>query len=461
MMLRRWLSPALLTLCMLPSAVLAQEADAQGQLVPDAAQPDVAPAKPPTTRLPDADDAPPVQQAPPADDAANKSVIGAKRPGAEPVNAADAVRSLRDNDRTFRSGPWSYRFGGYVRAAYAAIANDPQSPLFGRNDGFAVANARPYLLGAMESGLGFMLQLEVAAGLDRPSTVLPDREVLARPRDAYIFYAPHNLLRLQLGAFRPPHDAESLLPTNSMLFIRRSVGVDGVGPADGYQTPGLGFDREVGVQLSGTHFFASADQKPKGPGVSYALALTNGTDSSRTLPDNDSPAFWARAAFLWGDMVQLGAGVLYNNATLGEPPDQVGERRSGWTADLKVQVEGATLFGSYISRTATTPFGQETKGSEEPFTTANALQVQAGYLIPVVHLQPVYRFASFDPSAAFNIDTAGDFRDTDAITQHTIGLNYIAQDYPIMVMLDYTISQEQAGRELDNNRFEALVQLTW
>ena len=96
-----------------------------------------------------------------------------------------------------------------------------------------------------------------------------------------------------------------------------------------------------------------------------------------------------------------------------------------------------------------------------PFTTANALQVQAGYLIPVVNLQPVYRFASFDPTADYNIDSAGDFREADSLVQHTIGLNYIAPDYPVTVMFDYTVTQEQAGRELDNNRLEVLVQLTW
>jgi hypothetical protein len=246
-----------------------------------------------------------------------------------------------------------------------------------------------------------------------------------------------------------------------MLFTRRSVGADGVLPADGYQTLGLGIDRQIGVQLTGTHFFTSADGRREGPGFQYALAATNGTPSARTINDNDSLAYWGRVSFLWGDMVKVGAAYMHNDATLGEPPDQVGERQSGWTADLMFSSHGATVFGSYTSRTSTTDFGQDSSGGKDPFTTANAFQVQAGYLIPVVHLQPVYRFAKFDPTADYNIKSSGDFRESDAVTQHTIGLNYIAKDYPVTIMLDYTVAQEQAARKLDNDRVEAMVQLTW
>jgi hypothetical protein len=474
MQLRRWLAPALLSLLLAPASASAQDADALGDPIAPT-QPAETAAPEPTEPIVPAEPVVPSAGDPAAKDSASQTLpsktgvqvtpntraLDPARPGAEPVNASDALRSLGNDDRTFKSGRWSYRFGGYVRSTYTAVANDPQSPLFGRNDGFVLANARPYLLGAMDNGLGFSLQMELAAGLDRPSAGLPNQEVLVRPRDAYIFYAPYKLLEIQLGAFRPPHDAESLLPTNNMLFIRRSIGVEGVLPAEGYQTPGLGFDREVGLQITGTHFFSSPDQSPQGPGIQYAVAVTNGTPAARTLNDNDSPALWGRIGFMWGDYVRLGAGYLYNDATLGEPPDQVGERRTGWTADLLVRAVGATVFGSYTSRTATTDFGQDSAGGEDPFTTANALQVQAGYLIPVVNLQPVYRFASFDPTADYNIDSAGDFREADSIVQHTIGLNYIAPDYPVTVMFDYTVTQEQAGRELDNNRLEVLVQLTW
>jgi hypothetical protein len=481
MHLRRWLTPALLSTSLLTSSIALAQEPAQdddsvggveggiegGTVTQPVEQP--APVEPTRVGQPEpvVEPAAPMAKAPEVveeSEPREKPATGAldsSKPGAEPVNASDALRSLRDDDRSFHSGRWSYRFGGYIRTTYTAIANDPQSPLFGRNDGFALANVRPYLLGAMDNGIGFSLQLEIAAGLDRGSAILPDQEVLVRPRDAYIFYAPSKLLELQLGAFRPPHDAESLLPTNNMLFTRRSVGADGVSPAEGYQTPGLGIDRQLGLQVTGSHFFTSPDGRREGPGFQYALAVTNGTPSARTLNDNDSLAYWGRVSFLWGDMLRVGAAYMYNDATLGDPPDQVGERQAGWTADLMFSSHGATVFGSYTSRTSTTDFGQNSSGGEDPFTTANAFQVQAGYLIPVVRLQPVYRFAKFDPTADYNIPSSGDFRESDAVTQHTFGLNYIAEDYPITVMLDYTVAQEQDARKLDNDRVEALVQLTW
>jgi hypothetical protein len=459
---------AALTTLLISSAATAQEPDDSEVEEVGAPQPPPARVTPPpiadSSLIPPSNDPPPETET--SDETQRPTMTRSRaldpaKPGAEPVNASDVLRALHNDDRSFRSGRWSYRFGGYVRTTYSAIENDPQIPLFGRNDGFILANARPYIIGAMDNGLGFSLQLELAAGLDRPGSILPNQEVLARPRDAYIFYAPFSFLEIQAGVFRPPHDAESLLPTNNMLFIRRSVGADGIQPHEGFQTPGLAFDRDVGLQLTGTHFFMAEEGKREGLGVFYAAALTNGTNAARTLNDNDSLALWGRVALLWGDHVRLGVGYLYNDATLGEPPDLVGERRAGWTADLMVQFAGLTMFSSYTTRTFTTEFGQAVQGQEEPFTTATAFQAQAGYLIPVVHLQPVYRFATYDPSAKYNIDNADDFRTRDALTQHTIGLNYIAQDYPVMVMVDYTVMQEQAGRELDNNRFEVLLQLTW
>jgi len=102
-------------------------------------------------------------------------------------------------------------------------------------------------------------------------------------------------------------------------------------------------------------------------------------------------------------------------------------------------------------------------GGDITFTTARALFGQIGYKIPVANIQPAYRFSLFDPTYAFNeIDPqTAEVRAVDQLTYHTIGLNYVGETYPVTLMLNYTIAGEDETRAIDNNHFDAMMQLTW
>lgn len=364
---------------------------------------------------------------------------------------------------------WRLFFGGYVRMMYKAISNDANQPLIGANDGFLLANARPTFTGALKNGLGFRLQMELAANLDNPDTTSPAREMLIRPRDTYIFYHPSSYLEVQLGQFKPPHDLEGLMSTGAVVFAERSVGSRGVAPFEAQNpTAGLSIDRQIGLQVLGQYFPTSADNSAKGFGVRYAAAVTNGTSSNQTVNDNDALAYYGRLSLHWGDYVSLGGGYMHNNLLIGTAPDQVGVTRTGLTGDLYVRAMGIHAFASYQQQQDTTDLftNRNPDGQDSTFVTSAAYQVQLGYHIPVVHLMPTVRYAFMDPTSSFN-DTAlsepgQDVRDIDALTYITLGLNYVAPTYPVQVMLNYTLAQEQdEARAIDNDQLDLLVQLTW
>jgi hypothetical protein len=347
---------------------------------------------------------------------------------------------------------WTVEFFGYVRTQYTTVQNDPNYDRFGRNDGFSIADARLGFLGYLDNGLGF--ELEIDAGVPRPSEDVNTAvgEVVTRLKDGYLFYQPHRLFRASAGQFKAPFDIEELISTADILFIERSVGNRGVQGVEGFNRQGLSVGRQVGVRFDSRPYFVLGEDD--GPGVSYALAATNGESANRTLNDNDELAYFGRLNLHWGDIARLGGGAYYNDRTFGEPEELIGQTETGWTADLTVGAAGVTLLANVIQ----TEFEPDAELGAELARTARSYQVQVAYEEPFVGLQPAYRFAYLDP----NTDESGAdvSPEMEALTYHTIGLNYNAKTYPVRLMLNYTLTGEEAV-ELDNDRFDALVQVEW
>lgn len=362
---------------------------------------------------------------------------------------------------------WQLAFGGYLRTQYRTIQDDPAITLLGRNDGFILANARPYFAGSMPSGLGWRFQFDAASTINRSDATSPYRDQIVRARDAFISYQPVSFFNLQVGQFKPPFNLEELQSTAEILFIDRSVGSQGVSTFAGIPVNGLAIDRQVGAQLTGQVYFGAEDQADRsGPGVSYAVAVTNGSNSSLTFNDNDQPAYYARASFHYGDYVSIGGAGFFNNRTLIIQPEPIQESVLGYTADLSVNIAGVKMLTAIKQQRTDSQFqdGSTTAdGETSTFVTARAITAQIGYEIPVVHIQPAYRIGLYDPTTEYNqLDPAGErVREQDALTYHTIGLSYLAPTYPLQLMLNYTIAQEQEGAQIANNQFQGLLQLSW
>ncbi len=383
---------------------------------------------------------------------------------------ADEAPGSEDGDDTSESGVvigsnqegdspgWRLELGGYMRTRFTAIENDPDVDFVGRHDGFSLADARLELDGRLEMGLGFHLEFDGAVERTAGTVNSPRVDLVTRLKDAFTYYQPFGPLRISAGQFKPPYDIEELTSNSELLFVHESVGSRGVQGVEGYNVDGLSLDRQAGLQVDGDPWFPLADgDEPSGPGASYALAVTNGSSAFQNLNDNDRLAYYGRANLHWGEYVRAGGAYSINNRTRGERPDRVGVDTHGWTADLTVDAFGVTAIGSIMERTET-PFGGEHAEGE---VTARALQGQIAYEEPFLGFQPAYRYAWYDPSHDYDSDLGEGGFDTDTRTQHTFGLNYNAKDYPVRVMLNYTLAQQQDERQLDNNRFDALLQLTW
>lgn len=361
---------------------------------------------------------------------------------------------------------WQLAIGGYIRTQFTTIANDPEVDFVGQHDGFRMANARLTLDGAMANGLGFRFQFDGAVDRDLTDIDDPVADLGVQMRDVFIFYQPFDFLRVTAGQFKPPFDREELTSTSDILFINRSVGSRGVRNVEGFNVGGISVTRQPGIRVDSEPFYFLADEEnpESGPGVSYGVAMTNGQSADSlganganlSLNDNDKFAYYGRAAFHWGEMVEAGGAYYFNDATTGSRPDLVGVRKSGWTADLTFDAFGLFVMGSVMHATEQ-PEGDIPQAQR----TQLAYQAQIGYEEPFIGLQPTYRFAYYDPTSEFESEAESPIFQNDALTYHTVGLNYNAQNYPFRLMLNYTITGEQEARELNNNRFDALLQLEW
>lgn len=353
---------------------------------------------------------------------------------------------------------WNLKIGGYIRAQFTAIEDDPDEDLFGRNDGFIMANARLTLEADMRRTLGVRLQFDGAVdraidGADRPVS-----EVSTRLRDAVIWWEPLRFTRLVVGQQKPDFDVEEQFSTNELLFIDRSLVSRGVQGVEGFNVDGLGVEREVGAVLTTRPlYFASPKfDEPRGFGLGYSLGVTNGQSANFTRNDNDKLAYYGRLELWWADMVRLGAAGYLNEKTVGvADADQLSESLVGITADLTFKWAGITAIGSFV-QTDTSYDAIDV----DPSVTARGFQAQLAYQEPFFGFQPAFRISSYDPSASVDGQSNDTIFANDAQTHYTIGLNY-NPSYPIKLMVNYTITDEEAARELKNNRLSFLLQATW
>lgn len=357
---------------------------------------------------------------------------------------------LDDFNRRYR---WRLALGGYIRARYTNIEDDP-SGTFGLNDGFGLANARFTLDGSMGDALGFRFQFDGAVTRTSDANA-PGGELVMGLKDVFLFWQPLELVRLQVGQFKAPFDVEELISTSALLFVDRSVGSRGVKGIEGANVDGLSLDREVGAMLTTDDpVFFGGDDEPTGFGASYALAATNGAPSRFARNDNEYLAYYGRLGLHWGSWLRLGGAYYTNDATEGEAPDQIAVDLDGWTADLTFTGYGFTTIASIIQTESNRPDLDVAAN-----TTALAYQASIAYQEPFFGFQPAFRYASYDPTSAVDDPTDPSWSQ-DALTHYTIGLNYNPA-YPVRLMLNYTITDEEPARALSNDRFDALLQVVW
>jgi hypothetical protein len=365
--------------------------------------------------------------------------------GIEDIRGLRGVDGADDGD-----GDWDIGMFGYIRAAYEEVQDDPNFAYVGRNDGFVLHHARFGLEGS-NSRYHLRWRLAMEGASDVANLINnPQAELDVRLRDAFVRYDPVDAIGIQVGQFKAPFSEEELRGAPDLLFASRAVGVEGVLPGRGQQTLGIDYDRQLGAMLSSRRPIEFGDS---GLGVAYYLMVANGNGINQSLDDNGAVAFIGRAEVLYQDKVMLGVATARNGRTEGVLPNLFRERDEALAADLLIRVEGVELFGQIVRQT--TSFQTVEVGDRQQL----AWHVQAGYRIQAgaLDLTPAYRYAYFDPFAAGGSEAQENLE----LVYHTFGvrLRHPEPRLGLSTYLNYTITQEHEARALNNNRFEALVQV--
>jgi len=417
----------------------------------DAPANDASPAPAPTEKT--TEKAPPVKAVPPAVKAKIEKSLK-KTPPVKLVPAAlevatDGPANLEPKAVAKPAPNSGVNLSGYVRARYGAVLDGEGNPDFvGLNDGFFLDNARLTL--DADRGRAH-LRIAIDGAVDRRvARNTAQGQVDVGLKDAYIAYELADEVDVVIGQFKPPFDAEEQQATLDMTFISRAVESRGVHGTEGYNVDGLSVDRQAGIMLRGD-LLAGDDTA-----LRWALAATNGSGANRPTNDNDRLAYAGRIAYELGAFA-LGGAVNFNELTNGTPPDLLVDERLSIAADLAAGMVVAGIavdFAAQFIRRETT--SQDVP--EEPKTVGQGYHASIGFGKGAVYL--AYRFATLDPTSAFDTpDSATQATlDADAVTYHTIGFNWVPSDAPCGLKVNYTMTGEQAPRELSNDRLDILVQ---
>ncbi|MFN3198773.1 MAG: porin [Bradymonadia bacterium] len=383
------------------------------------------------------------------DKPSNKGAAPAMAPmGMGPDGAAHVAL---DAAPVMSMGGWQVGWFGFMRVRAAFIDNDDQGRLFvGYNDGFVLGSAR---LGLEARRNHWRIRLDMDGAVDRGGNAESTATTL---RDAFIAYEPMPWFNILAGQFKPAYDREELQSTRDLLFVSRAVQSRGVRAAEGQPVAGLSLSRNVGLM-------AYTQPLHLGPvWMSVNLSMVDGNGANRGDNDNEKFAYVGRLEVGHGDRtgktpirIEAGVGAMVNERDRAENPlDRITEERTGINADAWIEVYGAILNAQYM-RQSTVVAGVQ----EEPETVAEGYHVALGYRAPM-GITPAYRFSTFNPTAEFVADdpTVAQTLALDEVSFHTFTLNWEIPDEPIKLQLEYTRAIEKEGRELNNDRIEALIQ---
>jgi len=372
---------------------------------------------------------------------------------------------------------------GHLRAEFVTItpkrffgvrrtASDTErvSPFVGQNDGFALGDARLNIRAAYGD------KLYVRMGFDGALVSYDDaQDTVGRLdtglKDAYMRYTFSESMVLHAGRFKPPFDAEELTPTEDLYFVHRSLESRGVLRHEGHSGDAVGMapGRQIGVMIGSDRIWGNDEMS-----MGYALALTNGNGGDASLNDNDVPAAWLRVSGQWsmadqgdahtdeegpatygtGRGVQVGLSAGYNEVTIGDPPNRQRDRLIYLGLDASAEVSIFRLQGQFL-HIITEHFGVP----NAPLVHSFGGHAQISVDLFDWGLAPGYRFSLYEPRRATGgLQTTPDF---DRVIHHTLGVRYQPADMPLVTLANYTLSQEQGPRGIDNDRFEVAVQVTF
>ncbi len=327
---------------------------------------------------------------------------------------------------------------GYAILGGAWTQSDPNLPTVGRNNGFALGEARLEITGRPTDTLWLYLSFEGAAPLAGTDPVAGRRGV--ELRDAYGVWSPGAHVRVQAGQFKAPQDVEELLEETEIKFAERSIVSQGTGAPFGYDAAGLALNRQLGLAIG-------TDRIPLGTvGLTAQLAVMNGNGQNQQLNDTQYPSVVARAAV---DLQKLSLGVdgYFQPRGSGTAPSYVRDNVVGVGADARYQ--SGPLHLMLLAQLRNTH--HVTLGTF-PDERALGLSAEGAWKFPLLGgaIEPAVRVSRLDPS---------DKQAASAITWITGGVNLYPPRAPARLTLDFTHRIEDAQKSLDNDGVEMAAQV--
>lgn len=334
-----------------------------------------------------------------------------------------------------------YRFGGYLRLEGAVVQNDPAVAFIGRNDGFRLANARMQVDGRWKDRLAFRVSAD-GADDERAGANATGGELRFALKDAYADVKLSSLATVRAGQFYPVFDLDEIGGQSEQAFVDRSLESRGVLPTEGWETHGLAPGRSLGLALRAPRAFGGDLIS-----VGYELASQNGNGEDQASNDNDALAYSGAAILSIGKSSVAYVGARHNRRTVGALPFREVEEDVAAVAATQLLLGPLQLAAQAVVQQTTFP---TTEGLEENAFGAHA---QALFRIPLgsVSIAPGYRFAILEPS---------DLVDNDQVQEHTAGLTVGMEEFRTRLLINATHVLEEAGRELENDRVEILLQVS-
>lgn len=325
---------------------------------------------------------------------------------------------------------------GYARIGFSYfVPHTSSDALIGSRSGFRLLNARVGVRVAPADTLDVIASMEGSAtNRDTTNPLVGSR--LIRLADAFVEWRPSKFFEFRLGQFKTPFNAEFLLTDNALPLIGRSIVTEGLFPPEGLPVNPLSLDRQLGIQVASRRLGTLI-------GFSYALALVNGNGPNQLQNDNNSMTPVGRVMFDFAERVIVGFNGYYNDATVGELPLRLREKRFAYGADLGFKVAGFTFLGMALLR--------DTSYSEGiPSDRALGVMASLHYRHEPTGLEIGGRYARYEPSRQQALDAVGELTSMLGISLRSVPLRFLFQ---------YTVRSEEVA--FRNNSADALAQVTF
>jgi hypothetical protein len=356
-------------------------------------------------------------------------------PAPEPEKKADAPAPTELVDKEVPAPKFAWEPFGYLRMQYIFVQNDPNVAFVGRDDGFELQNARVGVRGNLQDVARFVISIDGA--VDEREQNTPQGKLTVGLRDAYADLWLGGDLAARGGYFQTWVDPQSLVADTAREFVDKPLETRGVRSTEGWYTPGLPPGRSLGVAVR-----LDPEQANR---LGFELAVQNGADEFASNNDNDKPAVSASAMFKLPNDGFVVAAARWNPRTVGELPFRQDETDLQGSAGAQINA-GIVGFGAGGIVQHTT-FESTGGPSQNAFGAHVQLMVKLGSDRP---FSLGYRFGILDPSSLIV---------SDRVMEHTAGALIAVPQFRMRMQLQVTHVQEQAARDLSNDRIQLAAEV--